>query len=272
MRNKSLELSLYVAGAGAFGVFLRWLENQLAFTEEGLAKPSAFHWMLGAFLIICLIVFWRFLRQIEEKNYFVPEDFVGALGSEVGLHRILRVAAGAVMILGALLLFAKSETDAFVGLLRLLAALALLSGAAYPVVLMEAERGRVRPALLCPLMLLPMLCHASWLIYSYRCNAINSVPLAYGLDMLVAILNMVACFRLAGFAFGAAQPWRALLSCMLSGTVSIMSLADERYLGMEQMLLANAGMMLLYIWILLQNLQRRERQVIVRKDDGFEHL
>lgn len=272
MRNKSLELSLYVAGAGAFGVFLRWLENQLAFTEEGLAEPSAFHWMLGAFLIICAIVFWRFLRQIEEKNYFVPESFVDALQSEVSLHRILRITAGALMVLGSLLLFAKSETDPFVVLLRVIAILAMLSGAAYPLILREAELGRYRPGLLCPLMLLPMLSYAAWLICSYRSNAINSVPLAYGLDMLVAILNMVACFRMAGFAFGAAQPWKALLAVMLSGTVSIMSLADERYLGMELILLAHAGMMLLYLWILLKNLQKRERQVIVKKDDGFEHL
>ena len=272
MRNKSLELSLYVAGAGAFGVFLRWMENHLAFTEDGLAEPSAFHWMLGAFLIACLIVFWRFLRQIEEKNYFVPKEFGPALTSSVGLHAVLRAAAGGLMVLGGLLLLSKCEIDPFAGMLRLLAILAILSGLAFPLVLMEAQRDNPRAGLLSLLMLLPMLLYAVWLIYSYRSNAINSVPLAYGLDMLVAIVNMVACFRVAGFPFGAVQPWKALLSVMLSGTISIMSLADERYLGMELMLLAQAGQMLLYLWILLQNLQQRERRVIIRKDDGFEHL
>jgi uncharacterized membrane protein len=122
------------------------------------------------------------------------------------------------------------------------------------------------------MMLLPVLTYAVWLILSYRSNSINSVPLAFGLDMLTAILNMVAYFRLAGFAFGAAKPWRAMLAAMLSATVSLMSLADGRYMGMEIILLATAGQMLLTIWILVQNQREKERRVIVKKDDGFEHL
>ena len=34
---RALELTLYVIGAGAFGVFLRWLQDQTAFNELGLA-------------------------------------------------------------------------------------------------------------------------------------------------------------------------------------------------------------------------------------------
>ena len=55
MRNKPLELTLYAAGAGAFGVFLRWLEDQLAFNEEGLADPSAFHYLVPLFLVASAI-------------------------------------------------------------------------------------------------------------------------------------------------------------------------------------------------------------------------
>ena len=273
MRKKPLELSLYVAGAGAFGVFLRWLENQLAFEKEtGLAKASAFHVMAIAFVILCGVVFWRFLRKIEEANYEVPADFSRALWSGVKLHIALRLAAGLAMALGGLLLLTKSETDPYGGMLRVLALLAFLSGLAYPFVLAEADREEPRRNLLCVLMLLPVLLYAVWLIFSYRNNVINSVPLSFGLDMLAAILGMIAYFRMAGFAFGAAKPWRALLGAMLCATVCIMSLADGRYMGMEIILLATAGQMLLYVWILLQNLRERERKVVVKKDDGFEHL
>lgn len=273
MRKKPLELSLYVAGAGAFGVFLRWLENQLAFEKEtGLAKASAFHVMAIAFVILCGVVFWRFLRKIEAANYEVPADFSRALWSGVKLHIALRLAAGLAMALGGLLLLTKSETDPYGGMLRVLALLAFLSGLAYPFVLAEADREEPRRNLLCVLMLLPMLLYAVWLIFSYRNNVINSVPLSFGLDMLAAILGMIAYFRMAGYAFGAAKPWRALLGAMLSATVCIMSLADGRYMGMEIILLATAGQMLLYVWILLQNLRERERKVVVKKDDGFEHL
>lgn len=37
--RKSLELGCYVAGGGAFGMFLRWLQLQLGFNELGLADP-----------------------------------------------------------------------------------------------------------------------------------------------------------------------------------------------------------------------------------------
>ena len=228
--------------------------------------------MLIAFLIACVVVFWRFLGQIEKKLYYVPEAPQEALYSEVKLHSLLSWAAGGMMAIGALLLFVKSETDPYVGMLRLLSALALLSGIAFPFVLREAQREAPRMGLLCLMMVLPLLLYAVWLILSFRQNSINSVHLSFALDMLTAIMGMIASFHMAGFAFGAPKPKRALLSVMFCGTVCIMSLADERHTGMEIILLATAGQMLLYTWILLQNLRTKERKVIVQKDDGFEHL
>ena len=272
MREKPLELSLYAAGAGAFGVFLRWMEDQLAFNEEGLADPSAFHFLLAAFLLACLVVFWRFIQEIDRKRYEISPVFQEALFTDVKLQTALSFLAGFVMALGALMTFAKIETDQYVGMLRLLSGLALLSGLVFPLVLREARREKPRFGLLCPMMLAPMFTYAVWLILSYRRNAINSVPLAYGMDMLTAIVSMSAYFNMAGFAFGGAKPKRALLLAMLSCTICIMSLADLRYTGMQFILLATAGQMLLYVWILLRNLKERERKVIVQKDDGFEHL
>ena len=59
---------------------------------------------------------------------------------------------------------------------------------------------------------------------------------------------------------------------MLSATLCIMSLADERYTSMQMILLATAGQMQLYVWLMVQNLQKVEKKKVVRKDDGFEHL
>ena len=272
MRKKPLEICLYVAGAGAFGVFLRWLENQLAFNELGLADPSVFHVMLIAFLAACVLVFRHFLLQMEQQSYKLPDAFALALGNQLQIHWILGIAAGVLMALGGLLLFATCETDKFAGMLRILSALALFSGVAYPLVLRETEREAPRPVLLCALMILPMVLYALWLIISYRRNAINSVPLAYGMDMLTAILCMIAYFEMAGFAYGAPVTRRRMLFPMLSATVCIMSLADERYISMQMILLATAGQMLLYTWLMVQNLQKVEKKKVVRKDDGFEHL
>lgn len=272
MRKKPLEICLYVAGAGAFGVFLRWLENNLAFNELGLADPSAFHWMLIAFLVACVLVFRSFLRQMDRQDLALPGDFARALGDQAQLFRILSIAAGAIMVLGGLLLFSKSEIDKYPGMLRILAALAVLSGAAFPLVMAETVRETPRRTPLCALMLLPMFLYALWLILSYRGNAINSVPLGYGLDVLTAIVCMAGYFYMAGFAFDTPVTWLRLFFAMFSGSLAIMSLADERYLGMEMILLATAGQMLLYTWIMVQNLEKVQREKPAEKDDGFEHL
>ncbi len=272
MRKKPLEICLYVAGAGAFGVFLRWLENQLAFNELGLADPSAFHWMLIAFLAACVLVFRGFLVRMDGQDLLLPEDFGQALGNQAQLVRILSIAAGAIMALGGLLLFSKSEIDKYPGMLRVLAALAVLSGAAYPLVMAETVREQPRRTPLCALMLLPMVMYALWLILSYRNNAISSVPLAYGLDILTAIVCMAGYFYMAGFAFGTPVTWLRLFFAMFSASIAIMSLADERYMGMELILLATAVQMLLYTWMMVQNLQKVQREKPVEKDDGFEHL
>ena len=90
--------------------------------------------------------------------------------------------------------------------------------------------------------------------------------------MLVAIASMLAYFRLAGFAFGEPAPRRCMLAVMMGAMLCIMSLADSRYMGMELILLAAAGQLLLFLWLLVQNQQEKVRKVIVKRDDGFEHL
>ena len=42
MQKKTLEINCYVLGAGAFGVFFRWLQDQMAFNEEGLVDNSIY--------------------------------------------------------------------------------------------------------------------------------------------------------------------------------------------------------------------------------------
>ena len=75
MQKKALELSCYVAGAGAFGVFLRWLQVMIAFNDQGLVDRSAFNVLVPAFVIAAAVVFLRFLNQDERNHLYVPDDF-----------------------------------------------------------------------------------------------------------------------------------------------------------------------------------------------------
>ena len=61
---------------------------------------------------------------------------------------------------------------------------------------------------------------------------------------------------------------------MMGSMMCIMSLADERYMGMQLILLASAGMLLLYVWILVRNLEKQDKKPAEPAADegGFEKL
>lgn len=272
MQRKALEIDLYAAGAGAFAVFLRWLQNQLAFNELGLADRSIFHPLLLIFLAAAAAVFLRFIRELERKRYFMAEDFSAALRNEGRLYLLLRWLAGGAMALGGLALFAVSGTDKYEILARILAVTAVLAGLAYPLLLGLANREENRSWLLCLLSFLPILLFAVWLIYSYRVNSINSVIWGYALDVFTPIAAMAAFYRAAGLPFGAPKS-RALLFSLMFGTVMcMMAMADERYLGLQLILLGAAGQLLLYNWILICNLKQGKAREVQVQSDGFEHL
>ena len=94
MGKKSLELCCYVAGAGAFGVFLRWLQVQLAFNELGLPDPSGLHIVVLLFVAVCAAVFYYFIRRFAKARLYLPDDFSVAFSNNGRLYSIVRVAAG----------------------------------------------------------------------------------------------------------------------------------------------------------------------------------
>ena len=86
---------------------------------------------------------------------------------------------------------------------------------------------------------------------------------------------MMGFFRVGCFAFHVEKPYNALFGAMMGTMMCLMSLADERYMGMQLILLSSAGMLLLYVWILVRNLKKKRPET--RKtgdaevdDGGFE--
>ena len=278
MQKKPLEISCYVAGAGAFGVFFRWLQDQLAFDEAGLNERSVFNVLVPVLALAAIWLFNRFLQQMKEQKLELPEEYCDALFNPGKLFTAARWAAGAIMIAGAALLLISSETDQHADLIRILCLLAFLSGAAFPLVLgaanyeFLAHEGLVRVG-----MLLPVLTYAFWLVLCYLQNAYNSVAWSYAVEIFTIIAAMMGYFRVAGFSFHATKDLRPLFSAMVGAMMCIMVLADERYMGMQLIFLASAGQLLLYVWIQVRNLERRRpkthREGDAEVDDGgFEVL
>ena len=72
MQKKSLEISCYVAGAGAFGVFFRWLQDQMAFDEAGLAERSVFNYLVPLVILASALLFNRFIERARSEKLYIP--------------------------------------------------------------------------------------------------------------------------------------------------------------------------------------------------------
>ena len=275
MQKKVMEISCYIAGAGAFGVFLRWMQDQLAFNEYGLADPSAFHVILPVYLLVCALVFRSFVKRYDKAGFSLPESFHAAFRNEGKLYAALRWVIGGLMVVGGVVLLMTSELDKYAGMLRVLSLAAILAGASFTALTTLANREDAKPTLLCVLAFLPILLYAIWLIYCYRANSINSVIWSYVVDVGTVIMAMIAFFRVAGFPFSAPKPRRCLFDIMFAAMLCLLALADERYMGMHIILFSTALMFLFYNWVLVCNLQKteeKEKPEAETTDDGFEHL
>ena len=278
MHKKSLEITCYVCGAGAFGVFFRWLQVMMAFDEHGLNEKSAFNVLVPLIIIVSAWLFNRFINQIRAEKRYVDNDYCEALFNPGKIFAIVRWTAGVLMMIGALVLFVAAETDVDSELLRILAILAFVSGASFPVVLGAANYDELaHVAMLRLFTLLPVLMYSLWLIVSYKQNSYNSVPWDYAIEMLSIIVAILGYFRVMGFAYFVVDGKKIMFAVMMCAMLSIMSLADSRYMGMQIIIMGTAIQMALYNWILIMNLKRRkprsaDESAPVIDEGGFRHI
>ena len=271
--KKALEINAYVAGAGAFGVFFRWMQRQLAF-EEGLVKGSFWNVMVPVSILIVGYVFLRFVDRFKNERCYLADGFEEALVNPGKLYSLARWAAGILMCVGAVAVLATCETDKNAVMLRVVALLAGLTGLSFPLLLSAANRERawMGPKVLCLFSFLPILLFSVWLILSYKENAINSVIWDYSIEIITLCAGMVSFFHVAGFAFGQPNVWRAMFFAMVGAFLCIMTLADSRNIGLQIILLSDALMLIIYNWIMVANLRSKAAEEKEAPGDGFERL
>ena len=260
MQNKALENTVFVVSAGAFGVFLRWLQLQLAFDENGLCGPSVFNVLVPLFILIAAWVLRKRVKELLDRRCVMPTAMHEALSNPGKLYAFFRWAAGAVMMLGGALMIRGSETEKYTLMLRVMGGLAILTGICFPLYLGTANREaeKQRPALLCAMSLAPLLLFALWLVYDYRANATNSVLWGFAVEVLAASVLLIAFFRLGGFAFGVVEPKKLLFWLQFGVFVSMTVLADDRDMA-GQLVFLSAGLMLaLTDFILLRRTREKD--------------
>ena len=167
MMKTALETVCYTAGAGAFSVFIRWLQTMLAYNEDGLVDASVFNLLLPAILVASALVFRRFVRKFQKESYSISEDFFECMKNGGTLYSVLRWIIGLVMVIGAVLLLAECETDKEAGFLKVLAALGALSGLSFSLLLSDANKPHVaKRGTVCLLSAVPVVFFSFWLIFA----------------------------------------------------------------------------------------------------------
>ena len=276
--SKSLEISCYVLGAGAFGVFFRWMQLQLAYNDNNLPDRSVWNILVPVLIIIGAFVFARFVKKVKKEKLYLPGDFFSALRNDSKLFMICRWAIGGIMIIGSIYLFASCETDRNVVFLKILAGFGILTGIAFPLLLTMANKPHVSGTSVTLFSIIPIFFYATWLLTSYKQNSINPVPWDYAIEIITIALALVAAFRVAGFAYGIPNMEKSMFFSMMAGMMCVMSLADTRYLAQQIMLGASAAMFIMYNWIMVSNLQHRkykndeDNSEDYESDEGFERL
>ena len=275
MHNRALENTVFVLAAGAFGVFVRWLQLMLAFDDKGLCGASVFNVIVPVFIIIAAWVLRRRIAQMLETAV-LPQDYTAALANQGKFYAFLRWLVGAIMALGGVLMIRGSEVEKQVVLFRLLGGLAILSGICFPLILGWANRELKpgRQTLLCLLSLAPTALFSLWLVYDYVNNATNSVIWGFVIEVLTVATLMLAFFRLAGFAYGQAQPKKILFWLQFGVFMSLTVLADDRSTGMQIVFFAAGMMLTLTDFILLKKLRPKtaEEEKNPIRDIGIERL
>ncbi|MBR4394473.1 MAG: hypothetical protein IKT07_10715 [Oscillospiraceae bacterium] len=273
---RALEISCYVAGAGAFGVFLRWLQVQLAFNEIGLADKSLFHIVLILYLAVAAFLFLRFIDSQGRHRLFLPEDYPSAFSNAGRLYTVVRFAIAALMALGSLVLFMQAETDKNDVALRIVALPGVISAVCFLLFIRSADTEKEpNSRLLCWASFFMVAFYAVWLVVSYKINNINSVIWSYIIEIIALMMTAVAWFRLAGYPFGRPRGQNCMFTAMAGAMLDVMALADDRHMGMQIMFFCSALMLLYLNWVMVKNLQPGKAPQRRKKEDvpgGFEDL
>ena len=255
--TKTLEICCYIICLGAFGIFFRWMQLMLAYDDNSLVGKS--FWNVAVILLLAGAAFVaiRFVKQYQDKYYYLPHDFCQALHNDSKLHNIFRWSVSGFVIVGALLLLMECEIDKNANFYRVLAVATIVSGLCFGLLLSAANRPAVlNRNFVSFLASVPIIMMAIWTITLYKVNSINPVSWDYATELFAVLVSMLAFFRVAGFAFGVENEWRSLFFCILGAVSCMANLANDRYLGYQVMFAGVAMMQILYVWIMLDNMKK----------------
>ena len=272
LQMKALETCCYIIGAGAFGVFIRWLQNVAGTNDEQLYNDTIWAFLVPLIIIIAALVFVGMVRKLAKERLYIDEDICTALKNTGRIYQAIRIAIGVIMAGGSALLIAQCELDKAASLLRVVGAMGVITGISFPFMMKWYNEPNRREGLMYLFSILPVIMFSVWLRATDKQNDINGVVWQYGVEIIAVCAAICAFFRAAGFSFYSVKSSRILFSSFFGAFILIVTLADERYLGQQIMIIGSACMLLYYDWVLIVNMQQKAPPLSYQPRDGFDHL
>lgn len=256
MRKNAMVICCYVCVTAAFGAFFRWIQNQAAFeTATGLVIYGSIWSKIVALLCMAAVLGGLALViGLRKKDFYPARDcktvFLGMPPVTTYYYNFMAV----LMILGGAVLFVTSKYEQYATILRVLALFAILSGLSFRY-LVAAPYKEHEDNLQCLCCTVMVLMYSYWLVVCYKLHAATPSAWTYGFEVLAIGTNAISFYYMAGYAFGRVRPYRSLFGSMTGAFLSLVTLPDGHYLGMQLMFLASAGMQLYFAWMIASNMR-----------------
>lgn len=258
MRKNALVICCVTCVFGAFGAFFRWLMDLTGFeADTGLyISGTVWSWAVlleaAAFFIVLLIIVLGLKRRTGAA---LPAEYADAMGGTTAVFRPMYILLTVLLAGGALALLISAGEDAYPTFQRLLALLGVLGAVGFLLMMTAAER-QSRSVRACLGATLLIVFYCFWLIVSYRENAASSVVWGYAPEILALAAALVAVYYVAGVPFGRPKPFAAVFFSQLAAFLCILTLPDDRATGQRVMIVATAGLLLFFSWLVVEHLEK----------------
>lgn len=259
MRKNAIFMCCYVCVAAAFGGFFRWIQSLTAFeAETGLIIPGSL-WsklmvllcgLAGAGLLVLVL-------RHRKRDYFPARTCESVFRGTTPLPVYIYTVFALIMAAGGVILFLTSKYRPYQTLIRLLSFFAILSaGSFYYVVSSPYKQRETGMQCLCAAVLTLMGCF--WMILSYKLNSTTPTVWKYSVEILALAVDTIAFYYVAGYAFGRPKPYRSMFFSFLGAFFSLVTMADERMLGMQLIMGATAGMLMYCGWMTVATMREEK--------------
>lgn len=256
MRKNAIVICCYVCVAAAFGGFFRWIQTLAAFeTDTGLLIPGSIWTPLTGLLCAAVTVGLLVLvLKLRNREYYPARSCEVVFRGTTPLPPYLYTLFAVVMAVGGVILFITAKFRAYQTLLRLLAFFAVLGGGSFYYLMSSPYKNRESGMqCLCAAVLMLMLCF--WLVLDYKMKSTVPNVWSYSVEILALAVDAIAFYYAAGYAFGRPKPYRTMFSVFLGAFFSLVTMADERMLGMQFIMASVAGMLMYIGWMTVASMR-----------------